>query len=269
MDLAAALVPDGEAAEAAEPGQGALDHPAVTAQALARLDPGPGDPRRDAPHSQCPAVGARAVGLVGVQLGRPSAGPPRPAAGAADRLDGVYEVFEEGALIDVGGAEPDGERDAGAVDQQMALATWFAAVRWIRADVFVGGGGASTPPLAGTDALSRLARDQSIASASPRPSNSVVWSRCQTPAACQSRSLRQQVMPLPQPISCGRYSHGMPVFNTKMIPASAARSGTRGRPAFCLSWRGGGSNGATTSQSSSLTSGLAMPHRRHVPGHFC
>ncbi len=47
MDVGTAFVADGEAAEAADPGQRALDHPAVPAQALAILDAPPGDARGD------------------------------------------------------------------------------------------------------------------------------------------------------------------------------------------------------------------------------
>jgi len=76
-------------------------------------------------------------------------------------------------------------------------------------------------------------------------------------ARCQSRRRRQQVMPDPQPISCGRYSHGMPVLRTKRIPVSAARSATIGRPPL---GRGGclGNSGSITAHRSSLTSGLAI-----------
>ena len=114
-----------------------------------------------------------------------------------------------------------------------------------------------------------LARDQSIRSASPKRFSSVVCSRCQTPACCQSRKRRQQVIPDPQPISWGRYSHGIPVLSTNRMPVSAARSGMRGRPGFSLSQRGGGSSGATTAQSSLLTSGLAIRHRPQAADHFC
>ena len=114
-----------------------------------------------------------------------------------------------------------------------------------------------------------LARDQPIWSASPSRSSKVVCSRCHTSACCQSRKRRQHVMPEPQPISWGRYSQGMPVLSTTRMPARAARSGTRGRPDFSLSRRGGGSSGATTAHSSSLTRGLAMPPMRQAPGHFC
>ncbi len=34
---------------------------------------------------------------------------------------------------------------------------------------------------------------------------------CQIPASCQSRNRRQQVMPEPQPSSCGGISQGIPL----------------------------------------------------------
>jgi hypothetical protein len=78
------------------------------------------------------------------------------------------------------------------------------------------------------------------------------------PAACQSRSRRQQVMPDPQPISTGSRSHGVPVISTKGMPVNAARSGRHGRPprGFGLSC---GSSGPNAAQSSSETRGFAIP----------
>ena len=53
----------------------------------------------------------------------------------------------------------------------------------------------------------------------------MAWcSFCHTPAACQSRKRRQQVMPLPKPRDGGRFSQGMPVSRTNNIPLSAASS---------------------------------------------
>ena len=46
-DVEAPLVADGEAAEAAEPSQGALNHPPVPPELLAALDPALGDPGHD------------------------------------------------------------------------------------------------------------------------------------------------------------------------------------------------------------------------------
>jgi hypothetical protein len=58
------------------------------------------------------------------------------------------------------------------------------------------------------------------------------------PASCQARN-RQQVMPEPQPSSCGSISHGMPLRSTKRIPMKQARSGKRGRPPLGLRDEGG------------------------------
>jgi hypothetical protein len=75
-----------------------------------------------------------------------------------------------------------------------------------------------SPPKARTCELSIAARDQSVRSASFRFANSSSCSRCQTPASCHSRNRRQQVIPEPQTISRGRYSHGIPVRSTNKIP---------------------------------------------------
>jgi hypothetical protein len=155
--------------------------------------------------------------------------------------------------VDVGRREPDRERDALPVDHNMALAARFAAIRWIRADLLVG----TAPPLAATLEPSRLARDQSIRSASPSRSSSTRCKRCHTPACCQSRKRRQQVTPLPHPSSWGRYSQGRPVRRTNRMPVKAARSEMRGRPPLGLGGSGG-SSGAIASQSASLTRGFAM-----------
>ncbi len=71
-----------------------------------------------------------------------------------------------------------------------------------------------------------------------------------------SCNLRRYIM-LPQPISVGRYSHGVPVFSTKRIPVKQARSEIRGRPPLGL----GGSGGICDficSHSSSVSSGFAI-----------
>jgi hypothetical protein len=91
----------------------------------------------------------------------------------------------------------------------------------------------------------------------PSRSNSTWCSRDHRPACCQSRNRRQQLIPLPQPISAGKYSHGRPVRSTKMIPVKACRSGIGGRPPFGRGGRGG-SSGATTAHNSSVTSSFAM-----------
>ena len=49
-----------------------------------------------------------------------------------------------------------------------------------------------------------MTRDQSIWSAARSRASSTSCSSSHTPAACQSRMRRQQVMPLPQPTSRGK-----------------------------------------------------------------
>ena len=151
----------------------------------------------------------------------------------------------------VGGGERYGERDAPSLDHNMALRALFAAIRRVLADLFA-------PLFAATLAESRHALDQSIRSASPRRSSNTRCRRRHTPASCQSRSLRQQVAPEPQPISLGSISQGIPLLRTQTMPARAARSFTRGLPPFGFAGSVGKS-GSMISHSSSLTSSFLIP----------
>ena len=142
------------------------------------------------------------------------------------------------------------QRRALAINNQVTLRAVFAPIRGIRACF-------RPPKSARTEQLSMAETDQSIASAMPNSSSKARHIFCQTPAVCQSRSRRQQVIPLPQPISWGRYSQGVPLLRTNRIPVRQARSGTRGRPPLGF----GGSGGICRlmrSHSSSVSSGLAM-----------
>jgi hypothetical protein len=186
-DVGPAFVADGEPAEAREPRQRALYYPPVPAQASATLGPASRDARGDAPPAAGTAAARVIVPFIGVQLGRAPARPPRA---LADRRHGVEQRLEEPAVVDVRGAQQDRERDAAGIDQDVALGAGLAAVGRVRA-------GELAPLLAGNEALSSEQRDQSIAFARPSRSSSARCSRPKTPAACQSRNLRQQVMPEP------------------------------------------------------------------------
>src|SRR3954471_13358154 len=129
VDVITALVPDDQPTAAGDPGQGTLDHPSMPAEALAALDPAPGDARDDA----APAAGAAAagvvVGLVGVQLPRP---PPGTAARLADRRHGVECLLQDDTVVDVGGREQDRQGDALPVHDEVPLAARLAAVGRVR-----------------------------------------------------------------------------------------------------------------------------------------
>ena len=246
MDVDAAFVADRQAAEAGDPGERTLHHPAVPARALAALDPAPGDARDDAALPAGTAAAAVVVGLVGVRLRRaPSGSAPR----LADRRHGIERLLQHGAVVDVRGREQDGQGDALPVDHEVALAARLAAVGF--------GPLAAPPALAGRLALSSEHRLRSISPALPSRSSSAWWNARQMPARCQSRSRRQQLIPQPQPISCGSISQGMPDLSTNRMPVSAARSPIGGRPPFGRGGRGG-SKGPKRDQRASETRGAAI-----------
>jgi hypothetical protein len=83
------LVADAEAAAAEQPGEAALDHPAVPPEPLTGVDSPTGNPRQDATRSQRTAEGRGVVCLVGVQLGRALAGPSWFSSWPDDRRDRV------------------------------------------------------------------------------------------------------------------------------------------------------------------------------------
>lgn len=254
MDVGTALVANGQAAILGQPSKRALHHPAVPSQSVLSLDAFPGDPALDPASTQERPAARDVIALIRMELlwPLPPATPRR-----LDRGNGGDEALEEHRVVPVGAAQEGDEGDALSVDHNMPLRARFAFICWIRP-------GFTAPFFAGTLAESSEARVQSIWSASPNRSSSARCNRSQTPASCQSRNRRQRVTPLPHPISWGNISHGMPDFNTKMIPVRAARSEIGGRPPFgfgCLT----GSSGSITAHSSSLTNGFRITGQHTGP----
>jgi hypothetical protein len=171
---------------------------------------------------------------------------------AADFGDRVHQRYQLRDVVSVGSCQRGRQRDAVGIGEDVMLRARFTAIRGIRA-------GLRPPKTARTDVLSTTARDQSIWSAS-----SSRWSNTQrilshTPAACQSRSRRQHVIPDPHPISWGRYSQGMPVLRTNKIPVSTERLSFGFRPGFRRRrFLGGGNSGPISSHNSSSKIGRAM-----------
>ena len=62
--------------------------------------------------------------------------------------------------------------------------------------------------------------------------------RSQTPASCQSRSRRQQVMPVPQPISWGSISQGMPTLEHEDDAGQGGAIRHAGSTTLGLGWLG-------------------------------
>src|SRR6516165_2442891 len=203
-----------------QPGDRSLDDPAAGAEPGSVRAFRPGDLWLDVPAAQLASSLARVVGAVAVQPARAAA---RAAAASAYGRDRVHERGQLGDVVAVAAGERGGQRCAATAGDHMVLGAASGAVD--RA-----GAGLVAPPNARTCELSIAARDQSINSAWCNLTSSSSCSRCHTPACCHSLSRRQQVTPEPQSISCGRYSHGIPVWNTNTIPVSTLRSSIRFRP---------------------------------------
>ena len=176
--------------------------------------------------------------------------PARAALRLLDRRDSIDQCNGHLRIMNICPGMFNRQRRAPAVNNQVTLRAVFAPIRGIWACF-------RPPKSARTEQLSMAEVDQSIASAMPNSSSRACHIFCQTPAICQSRRRRQQVMPLPQPISRGRYSQGVPVLRTNRMPVRQARSGTRGRPPFGFDGSGGICC-LIRSHSPSVSSGLAI-----------
>jgi hypothetical protein len=88
MDIGAPLVAHGEAPLAGEPGERALDDPAVAPEALTTVDAHAGNPDSDVAAAQRLAAAEDVVALIGVQLGGTLAPPP---VGLRDGRDGIEQ----------------------------------------------------------------------------------------------------------------------------------------------------------------------------------
>lgn len=262
MNISPAFVTDTEPAELVEPAPGALDHPTRFAQAAAVRLADLGQQVLDAEALEKEGMGFAAVSTITLHdVGTP----PRAAHFASNPLKGYEHRNKLGAVVDVGTAQREAQRYALGIGEKMMLAARFAEVRRVRPRL-------SPPKTARTELESATARDQSIWSAAWSRARSSWWRRSHTPACCQSRSLRQQVMPLPQPISKGRSFHPIPVFRTKRIPVRAARLGIGLRPGCRLRRGFSGKSGLMISHNLSSTNAFAIssicPIQNTLYSHF-
>ena len=177
---------------------------------------------------------------------------PRAASFAAQRRNRQDQGLQLAAVMHVSGGDLDTQRNSLGIGAKMMFAARFAAVGRVGARL-------KPPKTARTWLASTTARDQSIRSATCNRRNNSRWSFSHTPTFCQSRSRRQQVMPLPQPISKGKSRQAMPVLSTKRIPVSAARSEIGLRPGYFLRRVRVGSRGWITDHNESSMSGFAIP----------
>ena len=132
MDVGSAFVADAEACEGVQPGEAALDHPALAAQARTVGDAAASDAWSDPALAKLAAVDVVVVAAIGEQLTRLAAWPAAP---ASDRWDGVDQRDELGDVVAVAAGQADRQRNAAGVDDQVVLGARPAAVDRRRADV--------------------------------------------------------------------------------------------------------------------------------------
>ncbi len=130
MDVAAAVVADEQSFELVEPGEGALDDPAVAAKPGAVLGLATCDLRVDAAPTELAAAILVVVAAVGADAIGATAG---PADLAPDRRHPVDERDQLGAVVAVAAGERPGERDPGGVDEEVVLGAVSGSINRARA----------------------------------------------------------------------------------------------------------------------------------------
>src|SRR6266545_3232801 len=138
-----------------EPGEGALDDPAVAAEPGAVLALAAGDFGRNTPPPELAAVLLVVVAAIG---GETLGTAPRAADPASYGRDGVDERDQLGDVIAVAAREPPSERDPGRVDQEVVLGAVSGSIYRARARL-------GAPFFACTWLASQTARDHSISPA--------------------------------------------------------------------------------------------------------
>jgi hypothetical protein len=255
VDISPPLVAHLEPTEAVEPRKRALHHPPKPSQPLARFDAAPCNPRDDAARPQCAPTSGVVIALVSVQLRGALARPSPLPLWQAQRWDRIDRLLQHGRIMPVGPRDRHRKRQALTIDDEMALGSQLAAIRWVLASHFA-------PP-----ELAHLrCRVMPVPSRSAQQPATAVrahdggQSRLRLAASRAGAASRSCHCRSPSPGATSR--RRMPLFKTKRMPVSAARSAMRGRPPLSLG-RSGGRSGAMIAQSLSLTSGLLIPPVYH------
>ena len=216
VDVAVGFGADGESSEAAEPGVGAFDDPAVAGEWVA----GAGDAFASAGAWPACLVGEERVACSAAfaDLGSHSAGAELFAKGfaavaavgpdlaglVADVGERVDERQQMRAFVFVAGADPDVQRPALGVYDEVILAGRKASVDRARPDQVA-------PFFASTVEASTTTRDQSSRPLWSSSDTRSVSACGQTPLSIHSCSLRRQVSPLGKPSSRGKSTYRIPV----------------------------------------------------------
>jgi hypothetical protein len=248
MDVVASLVADAKTSILMQPRETAFNYPPIDSKSTTIASAPSSQNWLDTFLTKLLTVWFAVVAAITKHRSRTSQWPADLSSNSRDRADQRQQMRH---IVTVGTGQSHRQRDAVGISHHMVLRAFFAAVRRIWP-------GFRPPKMARTEAESTTAREKSIWSACRNLLSKTWWILSQMPAFCQSRRRRQQVMPEPQPISCGRSSHEMPVLSTKRIPVRTARSGTGFRPGYRNLRFFFGIMGSMICHSSSFSIGFAM-----------
>ncbi len=130
MDLVAAVVADEQPLEVVQPGEGALNDPAVAAEAGVVLGLAPRDLGPDPSVSELTPVLVVVVAAIG---GNPVGPSPRTPDATAYRRDPLDERDQLSDVVAVAARERPGERDPGRVDQEVVFGAVSGSINRARA----------------------------------------------------------------------------------------------------------------------------------------
>lgn len=249
MDVGTTLKSRAKTAESVQPRIGALDDPTYFARTAAVRFAAPGNRCRNPGSVQRPAIPVVIVSPIRIDSAWLA---QWPATHTANRWDGVDQWKQLRDVVAIRARQDDRERRAVGVGGDVMFGTGSRTIGGVRSSF-------SPAPTARTEVESMTTREKSIRSAARNFASKISCSRSQTPACCQSRRRRQQLMPDPQPISEGSSLQRMPLLSTNSIPVSAARSATGLRPGYRKRLGlAGGKSGSINAHNSSSMIGLAI-----------
>jgi len=247
VDVHPTLITDAQPTELVQPTQSPFHDPAIPPQPTAMFGMATSNVRCRAHVLKGRSMRLGIIRAIRIQFFKTI---PWRANFTLDRGDIIDQgqQFGDIMLVGRGGVADDG--NAISVRQQMMFRAGFSTVYRAGTRFFA-------PPTARIVALSTAQRPKSIWSAFRRWANRIWWILRHTPAACQSRKRRQQVMPEPQPISWGSISQGMPEMRTNRMPVKQARADKGLRPGWVFRRGLTGMCGSMRLHNSSEISGLA------------
>ena len=157
MDVGPSLVANAQPAKLVQPCQRSLNHPSMDAQPASMLCGALGKDWPNPKQTQRPPMRLRIISAVSLNLVWPTTWASSLATNWGNSLNQRQQL---GHIVTIGPGQDSCQRNSFSVRNHVMLTPRFAPVRWVRPCF------PPPPPTARMDALSTMARDQSIWSAS-------------------------------------------------------------------------------------------------------